>query len=78
MDDSVVAQMRVSYMDIWKAALMVQMFGFKDGTEDNLVLGFEDGVEYLVSKMVLPLPLFMVKRPTVILNIIISVTVIPN
>jgi len=24
---------------------MVQMFGFKDGIEDNLVLGVEDGVE---------------------------------
>ena len=24
---------------------MVQMFGFKDGTEDNLVFGVEDGVE---------------------------------
>ena len=44
-DDGVVAQMRVSYTDIWKAAQMVQMFGFKDGIEDNLVLGVEDGVE---------------------------------
>ena len=39
---------------------------------------FSNEIGRLASGVGVPLPLFMVKRLTVILNVIISVTVIPN